>query len=650
MDAASVPPGGGHHDRGEPQHANVGNVGEVRQQEHEGKDSQKSYSDRLKTNVRYDQRLKRNVLEIALEKTNNEVESINVRDEDLARIFKTLGIDIVAQVQGTQVHYKGKYSIISVWMAPGVQLDKYCKDVSIKVSPGVMTGMIRPAGKKDVTLSIDGLDFNTPDKFVIDYLNKFGVVLSNTVLYTKHEAGPLKGKFNGGRKFQVDFSKSSRQMGTFHIIDGYKVRIFYRGNKKTCGRCHKVATLCPGEAVAKNCAVGGGARIFLSDHMKQLWHEVGFVPVTFELDDDDKTVDDIEQAAKDAPVMETVKLPPTIIRQEPNDRDIEHLDGITVRNLPTDLSENDIMTFLINYGMPIDLSREHVNINKGDRNTMVMVDGLCSKDVQTMFNSIHFPETKQKFFENVPLYCKTIRKMTPKKKTEAASDNKKDENMEDPIAKEVALKPIDEEVVVQNDQIQTEDTKTDDNKETVDVETTDVETEPTKTPKLGTQPKPKIPGLEEKDRLRAEKKVRKKKNKEKKKKEEKLACNLSVEDFLVSPETGLMRDKTENFVFSDYTSDHDESDISDSDDEFEDSKEALSDIEKAPETSDPFTPVTLKLKSSFARNLHAKSMSRPSSTSTPGGKRSASSPADSKEKKEKKKSRGRSKSQIPKKK
>ena len=109
-------------------------------------------------------------------------------------------------------------------MAPGVSLDKFCKDVNIKVTGGVTTGMIRPAGKKDVTVTIDGLDFNTPDGFVIDYLNKFGVVLTNAVVYTKYDSGPLKGKFNGERKFQVDFSKSARQMGTYHLIDGSKVR------------------------------------------------------------------------------------------------------------------------------------------------------------------------------------------------------------------------------------------------------------------------------------------------------------------------------------------------------------------------------------------------------------------------------------------
>ena len=52
-----------------------------------------SYSDRLKTNVRFDQRLKRNILEITLEKSDPTVD-IDVGQEDIARVFKTLGIDI----------------------------------------------------------------------------------------------------------------------------------------------------------------------------------------------------------------------------------------------------------------------------------------------------------------------------------------------------------------------------------------------------------------------------------------------------------------------------------------------------------------------------------------------------------------------------
>ena len=76
--------------------------------------NEKSYADKLKTNVRYDQRLKRNILEIILEKTNNDAAINNVGHEDIARVLKTLAIDLVSQFQGYQVHYKGRISVISV--------------------------------------------------------------------------------------------------------------------------------------------------------------------------------------------------------------------------------------------------------------------------------------------------------------------------------------------------------------------------------------------------------------------------------------------------------------------------------------------------------------------------------------------------------
>ena len=79
-------------------------------------------------------------------------------------------------------------------MAPGINLDKFCKDINIKVIPGVMTGLIRPAGMKDVTVTIEGLNFNTLDSFVTEYLSKFGEVLSSAVIYSKYEMGFFKGE------------------------------------------------------------------------------------------------------------------------------------------------------------------------------------------------------------------------------------------------------------------------------------------------------------------------------------------------------------------------------------------------------------------------------------------------------------------------
>ena len=72
-------------------------------------------------------------------------------------------------------------------------------------------------------------------------------------------------------------------MGTYDFLDGARIRIFYRGNEKTCGRCHKPARQCQGGGLARNCEEAGGARIHLHDHMRKVWEEVGFVPSSFEL-------------------------------------------------------------------------------------------------------------------------------------------------------------------------------------------------------------------------------------------------------------------------------------------------------------------------------------------------------------------------------
>ena len=89
-----------------------------------------TYAERLKTNVKYDQRLKRNVLEIVLEKTDREADHF-IPQENISNVFKTIGIDVAKQVEGYQVKYDGKNSIISVWMFAGIGLEKFCVETII---------------------------------------------------------------------------------------------------------------------------------------------------------------------------------------------------------------------------------------------------------------------------------------------------------------------------------------------------------------------------------------------------------------------------------------------------------------------------------------------------------------------------------------
>ena len=229
-----------------------------------------SYANRLKSNVNYNQRLQRNILEITLERVDKSVE-IEIDDKEIERILRTLGIDIRSQVEGYQLQYRGMTSVLSVWMPVGVNLDRYCKDMVIRVNSSVNTGMIRPAGKTEVTVTIAGLDFNTPDTLVLDYLSMFGIVKKQSVIYSEYTDGPFRGKKNGERKYQVDFGNCKLHMGTYHIIDNCRVRIFYRGNRKTCGRCHQFANNCVGGGLAKIAKLGVG----LESPLLNIWNHCG---------------------------------------------------------------------------------------------------------------------------------------------------------------------------------------------------------------------------------------------------------------------------------------------------------------------------------------------------------------------------------------
>ena len=380
-------------------------VGDQNYTPHDG--GGRSYAEKLKTNVKFDQRLQRNVLEIVLEKTDNDVD-YDISQESIAKVFKTIGISIEKHVEGYQLHSRGKVSLISVWMQKGVDLEQFSRDDNIKIADGVMTGSIRPAGRKDVVVTIHGLDFNTPDTFVFQYLSKFGRVVTQNVIYSKYTEGPFRGKYDGARKYNIDFSDSSFVMGTYHIIDGCKTRIFYRGNVKTCGRCHKFSYDCPGEGIAKVCEENGGERTKLSDWMKELWNRINFIPDKFELLDEDDKKGSLIMDSERFPRLEKVQTKPT---------NIEKYCGFTVKNLPSRLSDSEVCDFLSDY---IILKEEEININRNAKNISVTLENVNPEIVTKVTKSIDFPQCRKKFFD-VPLYCRPLRVQTPMKSKTTAS-------------------------------------------------------------------------------------------------------------------------------------------------------------------------------------------------------------------------------------
>ena len=371
-----------------------------------------SYADRLKTNVNFDQRLKRNVLEITLEKKEKEAEMM-LDQESVARLMRSIGMDVMTQVEGYQIQYNGRTSMISVWAAKGVNLEKFCKAEGINVTKDIMTGLIRPAGRRDVTVTVSGLDFNTPDSLVFEYIKKFGgVIVNNSVIYAKFSEGPFKGKCNGERKYQVDFTGSTRSMGTYHYLDGARIRIFYRGNEKTCGRCHRTSRSCPGGGIARGCDQAGGARVHLTDHMKRVWEEIGFAPSSFELPSSDDA-----DGENDKPVADAEKFSRPNINAPVTETDKERYIGLNIANFNIDIVDEEIRKFVVDaVGESIE---DKITIVRDKKKAVVTIsDSLTADTIREAMNKINFSDCKQKFFGK-PLYCRPLRDITPDKKTQA---------------------------------------------------------------------------------------------------------------------------------------------------------------------------------------------------------------------------------------
>ena len=66
-----------------------------------------SYAERLKTNVSYNQRLQRKILEIFLEKTSEDTEIV-IDQQCVKKIVRSIGMDLETQVEWYQVQYKGR--------------------------------------------------------------------------------------------------------------------------------------------------------------------------------------------------------------------------------------------------------------------------------------------------------------------------------------------------------------------------------------------------------------------------------------------------------------------------------------------------------------------------------------------------------------
>ena len=66
---------------------------------------------------------------------------------------------------------------------------------------------------------------------------------------------------------------------------------------------------------------------------------------------------------------------------------------------------------------------EHIHVNRGEKNIWVVVDSTNSDCVKQIFQSLHYPVVKTKFF-GANIYCNPLRNTTPEKDKAVSKENK----------------------------------------------------------------------------------------------------------------------------------------------------------------------------------------------------------------------------------
>ena len=128
--------------------------------------------------VKKSERLKRNVLEISIEREEN---AEDLTDSMLSKLLIELGIK-KPDVEGIQLVPERKPKRIFVWMQPNIDLSTFCRGECFTLDKGCTTGQIKPMDRKETEVLVKGLNINTPDGSVIQYLSLFGKVMKHEVV------------------------------------------------------------------------------------------------------------------------------------------------------------------------------------------------------------------------------------------------------------------------------------------------------------------------------------------------------------------------------------------------------------------------------------------------------------------------------------
>ena len=337
---------------------------------------------------------KKNLLEIRLDRKDFSV-NFSLTQGELDHLLTRLGIDS-SHFTGVSCCPEGK-GVVYVTLHPSVNIQRFLnRNECFELREGLRTGIIRPAGKKEQSVTISGLHPNTKDQAVVKYLSAHGKVsTSDRIIHHVYPGAPgsslCAGKLNGTRTYMVEITKP---MGSYHIIDGEKVSVKYRGQARTCARCHSTESVCPGKAIARECTSN---RVLLSAHMEDHWKKVGYKPDSCDMNEVDELDVQVGQ-------QEPEKVPEDTLRPDHT----EKYRSVLIKGFSKEAEEQEVYNILLEGGLPDTYKKE--DIQKNEKNGQLVIDDLDSVVCLSLASHIN---GKRFFGRNV--YVTSVVQKTPTK-------------------------------------------------------------------------------------------------------------------------------------------------------------------------------------------------------------------------------------------
>ena len=254
-----------------------------------------------------------------------------------------------------------------------VDMSKYFRYDVIEVSAsGIRSVLIKAVGKREVTVTLKGLYPNTSDTIVIEYLEKFGKVVSSKVVHCVYSEGPLRGFKNGDRCYRMEINPSV-YLGSYNILDGQKVFLRYPGQMQTCARCLKPSRDCRGKGLARVCEAEGGNKEDFADYVTMMWEAIGYSP---------EGVLDPSTDFNQSEVSPQFGGESTPVKSNSSP---DKFKGVSIKQFPREMDHGEILEFLVNKGLP-ELNKESITIGE---NGTVTARNLSNEVCLDLIKSIH---------------------------------------------------------------------------------------------------------------------------------------------------------------------------------------------------------------------------------------------------------------------